>query len=156
MLHSANIRATFPHIFLSTPLVTVYGKHHILNYLIPECKSYHGKTEVKKTLSTTTFLMSCASRPLFPLQQLPFIFPSLSLAVAVSVETRMVSPHIPPQIQVQMGFSFHNPFPACWDSVSVLLLGHLSLLASSVFFIFMFQISQEQLDHPCRPPITFV
>jgi len=92
----------------------------------------------------------------FPLQQLSLIFPSLPFVAAVSVEALLVDLHIPQQIQVQMGFDFPSPIPACSDCVSIFLLGYLSLLASPVHFLFVFQFNQELLAYPCRLPAAFV
>lgn len=92
----------------------------------------------------------------FPLQQLALIFHHLPFAAAVSVKAPLVDLHIPQQIQVQTGFGFPNLIPSGSDTVSTFFLGHLSLLASPVCFLFMFQFNQELLAHPCRPPATFI
>jgi len=71
------------------------------------------------------------------------------------VEAFLVARHVAHQIQLQTGFGFPKPTPASLDSVSVSLLGHLSLLPYLACICFMVEFSQELLVRPCRPPAAF-
>lgn len=149
MWHLTNTHSTFTHSVLLTQLVTIYGKHYILNPL----DSW--RPEVKKALSSSTFSMSCATRSPSPFSTwslLSLVF----LLLCCTCRSPSCDFHIPQQIQVQMGFGFPNPIPVCSDSVSIFLFGQMSLLASPVCFLFMFQFNQELLAHPWRPPATSV
>jgi len=59
------------------------------------------------------------------------------------------------QIQLQMGFDFPSPSLAYLDNVSLFLQGHLPLLQPLVCFLFILELCQEVLVHPCRLPAVF-
>lgn len=55
-----------------------------------------------------------------------------------------------------MRHGFLNTIPVQLNSISVLLLSHLSVLPALVHFLFKFEFDWEILVHPCRPPAAII
>ena len=79
------------------------------------------------------------------MQQQAHIFPRHPFAADISTEILLRALRISFQIQVQVGFGFRNPTPAC----SLLLLSYLTLPSALESCLFM-SFCQEILFHPSR------
>ena len=73
----------------------------------------------------------------FLVQQWVHIFPSLPYAVDVIVGSVLVVLHVTCYGQVQVSRGFPNPIPARSDSISILVLDHLTVFVCIMHFLFM-------------------
>lgn len=102
------------------------------------------KVQRKRSLSTSVLSVSPVT-PLMHAVKTPN-FPSSYLCCWLSSRNPPCSLSPLSPIQFQKDFCFPNPIPEC----SEIIWGHLSLLPPLVYFLFMFQFSQELLDQPSR------
>lgn len=94
--------------------------------------------------SVTRFPAPCSKRPTF--------FPSLPSVVPL--ETFLIAFIIPLQTQLQVGFGFPKPTPAYSDSISTVLLDHLTISTSCIFFFFLSFVKRSLFVHAgLLPPL---
>lgn len=110
------------------------------------------KTKAKRSLSTSFFSKSHVTMSLISFQRGP-AFPLVFFFIASTYRTfSCCSWCLWPDL-ILSGFLFPNLIPGCSGNFSVFLSGYLSLLPSSVGFLFvcLFEFAQESVVHLCRP-----
>lgn len=81
-------------------------------------------------------------------------FPSLHFATDTPVEANLVL-HVSCQIGLQVGFGFYKPIPEHSDSVSIFLLGDMTVLPPLICFLFMLEFCQEAPCSSLQAPVSF-
>lgn len=77
-----------------------------------------------------------------PVQQQTYIYPSLPSVIDLSAEALLVALQVYWEIQLQVGFGFPSPIPACLGSVSIFILGDFILHPPLVpFLLYLGKIS---------------